>query len=91
MAVEKIRGKVKHSSSGPLFAGKGIKGLSLKGRFLWAPERFGHFGPELFCALRYPHDFRIMQRIHAWEPSHQISLKTQELGRSYGQKRKFTF
>ena len=38
VAVEKIRGKVKHSSRGPLFAGKGIKGLSQKGRFLWASE-----------------------------------------------------
>ena len=45
VAVEKIRGKVKHSSSGPLFAGKGIRGLSQNGWFLWAPERFGHFGP----------------------------------------------
>ena len=39
VAMEKICLKVKHSSSGPLlFAGKGIKGLSQTGRFLWASE-----------------------------------------------------
>ena len=57
MALEKIRQMVKYSTIGPLFAGKGIRGLGQKGRFLWAPERFGRFGPQLFSALRYPHDF----------------------------------
>ena len=89
--MEKICGKVKHSSSGPLFAGKGIKGLSLKGRFLWAPERFGHFGPELFSALRYPYDFLIMSRTYAWVPPRQIFLHGEQLEPSYDQKRKFTF
>ena len=55
--MEKIRQRVKYSPRGPLFAGKGIRGLGRKGRFLWAPERFGRFGPELFSALRYPHAF----------------------------------
>ena len=57
MAVEKFRQRVKYSTIGPLFAGKGFGGLSQNGWFLWAPERFGRFGPELFYALRYPHDF----------------------------------
>ena len=57
MALEKIRLRVKYSTSGPLFAGKGTRGLGQKGWFLWAPERFGRFGPELFSALRYPPDF----------------------------------
>ena len=55
--MEKIRQRVKYSTSGPLFAGKGIRGLGQKGRFLWAPKRFGRFGPELFSPLRYPHEF----------------------------------
>ena len=41
VAMEKIRQRVKYSTRGPLFAGKGIRGLGQKGRFLWAPERFG--------------------------------------------------
>ena len=57
MALEKIRQGVKYSTRGPLFTGKGIRGLRQKGWFLWAPERFGRFGPELFSALRYPPDF----------------------------------
>ena len=55
--MEKIGRNVKHRYIGPLPAGKGIKGPSQKERFLEAPERFGRFGPELFFALRYPHNF----------------------------------
>ena len=57
VAMEKIGRNVKHSFIGPLPAGKEIKGPSQKERFLEAPERFRRFGPELFFALRYPHDF----------------------------------
>ena len=57
VAMEKIGRNVKHRYIGPLPAGKGIKGLSQKGRLLRAPELFGRFGPELFSPLRYPHDF----------------------------------
>ena len=91
MAVEKIRWKVKHSSSGPLFAGKGIRDLSQNGWFQWAPDRFGHTGPKLFSALRYPSNFRIMQRNYAWKPSHKKWLKRQQLEVSYGQKRIWSF
>ena len=48
MAWEKIRKRVKHSSRGPLFPGKGIKGLSLKVRFLGASEVSDIFGPSYF-------------------------------------------
>ena len=60
VAIEKNGRKVKHSTRGPLLAGKGIRGLSQKGRFLGASEGLRRFGPELFSALRYPADFRIM-------------------------------
>ena len=91
MALEKIRQRVKYSTRGPLFAGKGFGGLGQKGRFLWAPERFGRFGPELFSALSYPLDFRIMSRTYAWVPPHQIFLVGELLEPSYDQKHKFTF
>ena len=91
MAIGEFCQRVKCSYIGPLFAGKGFRGLSQNGWFLGAPEDFGHFGPELFSALGYPRDFQIMQRIHASEPSQEISQEEKRMGPNYSQKRKLTF
>ena len=84
VAMEKIGRNVKYSYIGPLFAGKGFRGLSQNWWFLWAPDRFGRFGSEQFSAFRFPADFLIMSRNHAWVPPHQIFLEGEERGLSYG-------
>ena len=82
--MEKIGRNVKHRYIGPLPAGKGIKGPSQKGRLLWAPKRFGRFGPEQFSAFRFPADSLIMSRKHARVPPRQIFLEGEKRGLSYG-------